>query len=41
MWAVVSAHREGASVREIASSVGLSSTRVHQLLADSDRAPIE
>jgi len=40
-WAVVSAHREGSSVREIASSVGLSATRVHQLLADSERAPIE
>jgi hypothetical protein len=33
-WAVVSAHRGGCSVRDIASSVGLSPTRVHQVVCD-------
>jgi len=33
-WAVVSARRDGWSVRDIAASVGLSPTRVHQLLSD-------
>jgi AcrR family transcriptional regulator len=40
-WAVVSARREGLSVREIARSVGLSSTRVHQLLNDPATAMLE
>jgi hypothetical protein len=35
VWAVVSAHRQGLSIRAIAAAVGLSRARVHQLL----RAP--
>ncbi len=31
LWAIVSAHNEGMSVREIAKQVGLGPTRVHQL----------
>jgi hypothetical protein len=31
-WAVLSAHRQGLSIREIAAAVGLSRARVHQLL---------
>lgn len=33
-WAIVSAHRDGGSVRNIASSVGLGPTRVHPRLSD-------
>lgn len=40
-WAVVSAKRDGWSVRQIAESVGLSPTRVHQLLADPGAALVE
>jgi hypothetical protein len=40
-WAVVSAHRDGCSVHDIASHVGLSATRVHQLLAEFEDAPTE
>ncbi len=32
IWAIVPAHREGLSVRNIARQVGLGSTRVHQLV---------
>lgn len=32
IWAIVSAHRQGLSVRDIARQVGLSPTRVHQLI---------
>jgi len=32
IWAIVSAHREGLSVRDIARQVGLGPTRVHQLV---------
>ena len=32
IWAIVSANREGMSVRDIARQVGLSPTRVHQLV---------
>ncbi len=32
IWAIVSAHREGMSVRNIAAHAGLSPTRVHQLV---------
>jgi hypothetical protein len=37
-WAVVSAHRDGLSVRKIAEAVGLSPTRVHQVLASPEAA---
>ncbi|MGH2687749.1 MAG: hypothetical protein ACRDKW_02930 [Actinomycetota bacterium] len=33
-WAIVSAHGEGWSVRDIAARVGLGPTRVHQLVSD-------
>jgi hypothetical protein len=32
MWAIVSAHQAGLSIRKIASATGLSSSRIHQLL---------
>ena len=32
-WAIASAHSEGLSIRKIASATGLSSSRVHQLMA--------
>lgn len=35
-WAVVSAHSNGLSVRKIAEVIGLSPTRVHQLLSSPD-----
>jgi hypothetical protein len=34
VWAVLSAHRQGLSIRRIAAAVGLSRARVHQLLGD-------
>jgi hypothetical protein len=34
VWAVLSAHRQGLSIRKIATAVGLSRARVHQLLGD-------
>jgi len=37
-WAVVSAHRDGLSVRKIADAVGLSPTRMHQVLASPEAA---
>jgi len=37
-WAVVSAHRDGLSIRKTAEATGLSATRVHQLLASPDAA---
>jgi AcrR family transcriptional regulator len=40
-WAIVSAHREGWSVRDIAVRVGLSPTRVHQLTADPQAAFVD
>jgi len=40
-WAVVSAHRDGWSVRNIGTTVGLSATRVHQLLCDPGAALME
>src|ERR1035438_1455169 len=33
LWAILSAHDEGMSVREIAKQVGLGPTRVHQLVS--------
>ena len=35
-WAIVSAHQQGLSIRQIAAATGLSSTRVHQLLTSAD-----
>jgi transposase len=32
MWAIVSAHQAGLSIRKIAGATGLSSSRIHQLL---------
>ena len=37
-WAVVSAHRDGLSIPKTAETIGLSATRVHQLLASADAA---
>jgi len=32
IWAIVSAHQAGLSIRKIAGAIGLSSSRIHQLL---------
>jgi AcrR family transcriptional regulator len=40
-WAIVSAHREGWSVRDIAARVGLGPTRVHQLVSEPEAALVE
>jgi hypothetical protein len=40
-WAVVSAHREGLSVRKIGEAIGLSPTRVHQILHSPEAATWE
>lgn len=40
-WAVVSASRQGMSVRQVAEAVGLSPSRVHQILTDSPEHPLE
>ena len=39
-WAIVSAHRAGLSIRQIALAAGLSSSRVHQLLKEVDATEI-
>jgi hypothetical protein len=39
-WAIVSAHEQGGSVRQVATATGLSPTRVHQLLTDPDAQQI-
>ena len=36
MWALVSARAEGVSIRKLAAAAGLSPSRVHQLVADTD-----
>jgi hypothetical protein len=36
VWAMAAAKAEGASIREIAKAAGLSSSRVHQVVADAD-----
>jgi AcrR family transcriptional regulator len=41
IWAIVSAHREGLSVRDIAQHVGLSPTRVHQLVTSPQADCVE
>ena len=35
-WALVSARAEGISIRTLATAIGLSPSRVHQLVADAD-----
>jgi hypothetical protein len=39
-WAVLSAHRQGLSIREIAAAIGLSRARVHQLLSEAAAAEV-
>ncbi len=41
-WAIVSAHRDGLSIREIAKTTDLSPSRVHQILnsPDADEIPV-
>ena len=41
IWAIVSAHREGMSVRDIARHVGLGPTRVHQLVSSPQADCVE
>lgn len=41
IWAIVSAHREGLSIREIARHVGLGPTRVHQLVTSPQADCVE
>jgi AcrR family transcriptional regulator len=41
IWAIVSAHREGLSVRDIARQVGLGPTRVHQLVTSPQADSVE
>jgi hypothetical protein len=36
LWAIVSAHQAGLSIRRIAGATGLSSSRIHQLLNASE-----
>jgi hypothetical protein len=40
LWAIVSASEQGQSVRKVAEAVGLSPTRVHQILKDADHEKI-
>ena len=35
-WALAAAKADGASIREIATAAGLSSSRVHQVVTDAD-----
>jgi hypothetical protein len=35
MWALVSARAEGISIRTLATAIGLSPSRVHQIVADA------
>ena len=41
VWAIVSAHRQGLSVRDIAQQVGLGPTRVHQLVTSPQADCVE
>jgi len=41
VWAIVSAHQEGLSLREIAREVGLGPTRVHQLVTGPQAKTVE
>ena len=40
VWAIVSAHQHGLSIRQIARAATLSAARVHQLLTDNAAADI-
>ena len=40
IWAVVEAHQSGLSIRQIATAMGLSSSRVHQLLSSEESREI-
>ncbi len=40
-WALVSARAEGISIRTLATAIGLSPSRVHQLVADADLDALE
>src|SRR5919112_1123969 len=40
VWAIVEAHQEGLSVRQIAAATGLSSSRVYQLLGSDEAREI-
>src|SRR3954470_2217442 len=40
IWAIVEAHQSGLSVRQIAATTGLSSSRVHQLLGSDEAREI-
>ncbi len=40
IWAIIEAHQEGLSVRQIAAATGLSSSRVHQLLGSDEAREI-
>jgi hypothetical protein len=40
IWAIVEAHQSGLSIRQIAASTGLSSSRVHQLLGSDEAREI-
>jgi len=40
VWAIVSAHQQGLSIRQIALATALSAARVHQLLTDNAAADI-
>jgi hypothetical protein len=40
VWAIVSAHQAGLSIRKIAGATGLSSSRIHQLLNNPKPRPI-
>ena len=40
IWAIAAAHAEGLSIRKIAAALGLSSSRVHQLLHTDEACQI-
>jgi transcriptional regulator with XRE-family HTH domain len=40
IWAIVAAHRAGLSIRQIATTTGLSRSRIHQLLQDNEAREI-
>src|SRR5262245_11941408 len=40
IWAIVAAHRAGLSIRQIAATTGLSRSRIHQLLQDTEAREI-
>ena len=40
IWAIVAAHHAGLSIRQIAATTGLSRSRIHQLLQDTEAQEI-